>query len=85
MAPPLNATTPPNRDGVANRELGREARPLRETAKMTMWSRAIPAASTSATSDTSTDNADDRYGSFFAMSDMKLYGYQVRFAAAGAR
>ena len=30
IAPPLKATMPPNRDGVANRELGREARALRE-------------------------------------------------------
>jgi len=45
----------------------------------------VPAASTCDTNDFNTDSPDDKYGSLRAMSDMKLYGYQVLFAAAGAR
>ena len=50
-----------------------------------MRSRGTPAASIRSTRAPRTDSAEDSHGSLRSISAMKLYGYQVRSAAAGAR
>ena len=84
IAPPLKATKPPKRDAfrIAN-SVVRHA-PCEKPSDDDAIARHAGRFDFD-TNDSNTDSADDRYGSLLAMSDMKLYGYQVRFAAAGAR
>ena len=85
IAPPLNATKPPKRDTlrIAN-SVVRHApceKPsmhdaiARDAGRFDVRRPATPAPIAPTTG----------YGSFLAISAMKLYGYQVLFAAAGAR